>query len=196
MSLKSSIFTDSQAKVYLWLFGQVNRVYYLSELRRLTGLSSASLQREINKLTDAKLIHSAFVGNQRQIQANPQSPIFNEIVAITRKVLGVVPLLQEALTPLESKLDIAILYGSIAKETDHANSDIDVMLVGSNLTLSEILEHLELAENQLNRKVNPTCYTVTEFRKRLATKDSFVNQVLSQPNIELIGSMNAFCPAD
>ena len=64
--------------------------------------------------------------------------------------------------------------------------------VGSNLTLSEILEHLELAENQLNRKVNPTCYTVTEFRKRLATKDSFVNQVLSQPNIELIGSMNAF----
>jgi DNA-binding MarR family transcriptional regulator len=63
MSIKSAIFTDSQAKVYFWLFGQVNRVYHLSELRRLTGLSSASLQREINKLAQAKLITTVMVGN-------------------------------------------------------------------------------------------------------------------------------------
>jgi len=103
-----------------------------------------------------------------------------------------VPQLKEALAPLKSKLEIAILYGSVAKETDHADSDADVMLVGQNLSLSEILEHLIQVEEQLNCKVNPTCYSVKEFRKRLATKDSFVNRVLEQPTIELIGSMNAF----
>ena len=192
MSLKDAVFTDSQAKVYLWIFGQPERSYHLSELRRLTGLCSASLQREINRLVVAGLANSTLKGNQRQISANRQSPLFKELSDLTRKVMGAAALLTEALLPIERTIEIALLYGSVAKQTDNAESDIDIMIVGSDLTLSELLDQLLPVEEILCRKVNPTCYTVDEFKKRLSDTDSFVNKVLSQPIIQLFGNMDDF----
>lgn len=192
MSLKDAVFTDSQAKVYLWIYGQPERSYHLSELRRLTGLGSASLQREINRLVVAGLANSALKGNQRQISANLQSPLFKELSDLTRKVMGAAALITEALRPIEQKIEVAFLYGSVAKQSDHAESDIDIMMIGSDLTLGEVLEQLLPAEEMLCRKVNPTCYTVGEFKKRLSDTDSFVNKVLSQPIIQLFGNMDDF----
>lgn len=192
MSLKGAVFTDSQAKVYLWIYGHPERSYHLSELRRLTGLGSASLQREINRLVVAGLANSALKGNQRQISANRQSPLFKELSDLTRKVTGAAALLTEALLPIERKIEVAFLYGSVAKQTDNAESDIDIIIVGSDLTLSELLDQLLPVEEMLCRKVNPTCYTVGEFKKRLSDTDSFVNKVLSQPIIQLFGNMDDF----
>ena len=192
MSLKDAVFTDSQAKVYLWIYGQPERSYHLSELRRLTGLGSASLQREINRLVVAGLANSTLKGNQRQISANRQSPLFKELRDLTLKVMGVAPLLQEALLPIENKIEVALIYGSVAKQSDTAESDIDVMLVGRDLALSDILELLLPIEEILCRKINPTCYTVHEFKKRLNDADSFVSKVLSQPTIQIFGNVDDF----
>lgn len=192
MSLKDAVFTDSQAKVYLWIYGQPERSYHLSELRRLTGLGSASLQREINRLVVAGLANSTLQGNQRQISANRQSPLFKELSDLTCKVMGAAALLKEALLPIEQKIEVAFLYGSVAKQSDTAESDIDIMIIGSDLTLSALLDQLLPVEEMLCRKVNPTCYTVNEFKKRLSDTDSFVNKVLSQPIIQLFGNIDDF----
>jgi predicted nucleotidyltransferase len=187
MSVAQALFTDSQARVYGWLFGQPERGFHLSELLRLTGLGSASLQRELNRLAAAGLVLSERVGNQRRFQANPQSPVFAELVALTGKTVGVVPILREALMPLTPRLQAAWVYGSMARQTDTVKSDIDVMLVGDDLALSDVLEQLMPAEAQLGRKINPTCYTPQEFERRRAEPDSFVNRVLSLPVLALIG---------
>ena len=187
MSIATSLFTDSQSRVFQWLFGQPERGYHLSELRRLTGLGSASLQRELNRLADAGLVRSERVGNLRRFQANPQSPVFSELIGLTRKTLGVEPLLREALLPMAPSLQGAWVYGSVAKQTDTAQSDIDLMLVGENLLLSSVLELLVPLEAQLGRKINPTCYTLAEFERRRDEPDSFVNRVLAQPILPLIG---------
>ena len=187
MSIATAIFSDSQSRVFRWLFGQPERSYHLSELRRLTGLGSASLQRELNRLAEAGLVCSDRVGNLRRFQANRQSPVFGELVGLTRKTLGVEPILREALLPLVPCLKLALVFGSVAKQTDTAQSDIDVMLVGENLLLSSILELLIPLEAVLGRKINPTCYTTAEFDRRRAETDSFVNRVLAQPILLLIG---------
>lgn len=187
MSIFSGLFTDSQSRLFIWLFGQPERAYHLSELRRLTGLGSASLQRELNRLAAAGLVDSQMVGNMRRFQANPQSPVFAELVALTRKTLGTVPVLRDALSPLMPDLLAAWVYGSVAKQTDTARSDIDVMLVGNDLLLGKVLTCLVPAEAQLGRKINPTCYSPEEFERRRAEPDSFLNRVLSQPILALIG---------
>jgi predicted nucleotidyltransferase len=192
MSLKDALFSDSQAKVFIWIFGQPQRAYHLSELRRLTGLGSASLQREVNRLADAGLIHSKIVGNQRLLSANCDTSVFNELQDLTRKVLGAEPLIRQALEPITKKIDVALLYGSFAKQSDTAESDIDIMLVGRDLALGEILEQLIPLEEVLGRKINPTCYTTQEFMPRLSDVDSFVRRVLDQPVINLIGDIDAF----
>jgi predicted nucleotidyltransferase len=187
VAIFSALFTESQSRLFVWLFGQPERAFHLSELRRLTGLGSASLQRELNRLADAGLVDSQPVGNLRRFQANAQSPVFAELVALTRKTLGTVPVLRDALLPLMPDLQSAWVYGSVAKQTDTARSDIDVMLVGSNLLLSNVLACLAPAEAQLGRKINPSCYSPEEFERRRAEPDSFVNRVLSQPTLALIG---------
>lgn len=187
MSLATALFSDSQSRIFRWLFGQPDRGFHLSELRRLTGLGSASLQRELNKLADAGLVRSERVGNMRRFQANPQSPVYGELVGLTRKTLGLEPMLREALRTLAPDLQAAWVYGSVAKQTDTALSDIDVMLIGENLSLAKVLESLMPLEAPLGRKVNPTCYTPAEFERRRAESDSFVNRVLAQPILPLIG---------
>lgn len=186
MSIGSALFTDSQSRLYVWLFGQPDRSYHLNELRRLTGLGSASLQRELNRVATAGLVDAQAVGNLRRFQANPQSPVYAELVALTRKTLGTVPVLREALRTLQPKLQSAWVYGSVAKQTDTARSDIDVMLVGNDLLLSQVLAALAPAEAQLGRKVNPSCYSPQEFERRRGEPDSFVNRVLTQPTLPLI----------
>ena len=195
MSIASALFTDSQSRILPWLFGQPERGYHLNELRRLTGLGSASLQRELNRLVAAGLVDSEPVGNMRRFQSNPQSPVFAELVALTRKMLGTVPVLQDALLPLLPDLQGAWVYGSVAKQTDTARSDIDVMLVGTNLSLSRVLDCLAPAEAQLGRKINPGIYSPEEFERRRAEPDSFVNRVLSQPTLTLIGAANELARA-
>ena len=187
MSIASALFSDSQSRVFRWLFGQPERSYHLNELLRLTSLGSASLQRELGKLAEAGLVNSEKVGNLRRFQANKDSPVFDELVALTRKTLGAQPLLQEALAPMQEKLEQAFIYGSVAKGTDTASSDIDVMVVGYDLLLGDVLKLLLPVESKLGRKISPTLYTPAEFKRRKAQKDSFLHRVLEQPVIPLVG---------
>ena len=113
MSISSALFTDSQSRLYAWLFGQPDRAYHLNELRRLTGLGSASLQRELNRLVTAGLVDAQAVGNLRRFQANPQSPVYAELVVLTRKTLGTVPVLRHALQPLKPNLQSAWHFTSL-----------------------------------------------------------------------------------
>jgi len=190
MSIATALFSESQSKVFRWLFGQPDRVFHLSELRRLTGLGSASLQRELNRLAEGGLVHSERVGNLRRFQANPQSPVYSELIALTRKTVGMEPFLREALLPLLPRLKAAWIFGSVAKQTDTSQSDIDILLIGENLSLGDILEHLTPLEAQLCRRINPTCYSPADFERRRAEPDSFVNRILSQPILPLIGDVN------
>ncbi len=187
MSISAALLSESQSRVFRWVFGQPERSYHLNELRRLTGLGSASLQRELNRLAEAGLVRSERIGNLRRFQANPQSPVYDELVGLTRKTLGIEPMLREALRPLFPDLQAAWIYGSVAKQTDTSQSDIDVMLVGKNLLLGKVLKLVVPLEKELGRKINPTCFTPAEFRRRRGEKDSFVNRVLSQPVITLLG---------
>lgn len=66
------------------------------------------------------------------------------------------------------------------------------MLVGVDLTLSEVLQSLQTAEETLGRKVNPTCYTMQEFEQRRVQLDSFVNRVMAQPTMDLLEGAQDF----
>jgi predicted nucleotidyltransferase len=187
MSIATALFSESQSRLYRWLFGEPSRSFHLSELRRLTGLGSASVQRELRKLVEARLVSSGYVGNQRRFQANPQSSVFRELVSITRKTLGIQSLLANALAPLQARIRAAWIYPSVANGNDTAMSDIDLMIVGDGLTLGELVEQLTPLEAEIGRKINPTCYTPDEFSRRRSEPESFINRVLAQPILPLIG---------
>jgi predicted nucleotidyltransferase len=186
MSLANALFTDRRSRLFRWLFGLPERSFHLNELLRLTQLGSASLQQELKQLTESGVIRTERVGNLKMFQANPKSPVFKDLVSLTRKTVGLQSLLTLALLPLKNKLLKAWIYGSVAQQTDTASSDIDIMLVGHELRLSEVIECLQTLELELGRKINPTCYTEQEFTVRQADPDSFVSQVLQKSVVDLL----------
>ena len=82
----------------------------------------------------------------------------------------------------------AFVYGSVAKRTDTAGSDIDLMVISDSLSYADLFEALQQVEATLARKVNPTVMTVADWHTKRARANSFVAKVAAQPRVFVIGS--------
>jgi len=96
-----------------------------------------------------------------------------------------------ALEPLVLGIVAAFVYGSLAKRTDTALSDIDLMIVSDSLSYADVFAALEDVSRTLGRTVNPTVYTRREWNKRVKAQNAFVTRVMDQPKIWLFGSADA-----
>jgi predicted nucleotidyltransferase len=186
-SLADALFTKTQQRVLGVLFGQPDRSVYASELIRMAGTGSGAAQRELARLEDSGLVVSRRIGHQKHYQANATAPLFDELRGIVLKTIGLAEPLRAALKPLAASIRVAFVYGSVAKATDRAASDIDLMLVSDSLSYGEVFGALERAAKKLGRPVNPTVYTAAEFSKRTRSENAFVTRVLEQPKIWIIG---------
>ena len=186
--LSDALFSGVQQRVLGLIFGQPGRSYHGNELVKLAGSGKGALQRELRRLAESGLVTVASVGNQKRYQANPGSPLFNELCAIVEKTFGLAGPLRRALAPLAAKITVAFIYGSVAKRTDSAQSDVDLLVVSDSVTYQDVFRALQECESKLGRKINPTLYTTKELARRRAQGNSFVKSVLAQQKIFLIGS--------
>ncbi len=185
--IADALFTPSQQKLLALLFVQVDRAFHLNELKRLTGLGSASVQRELKRLNDAGLITSERVANVRLFRPNRNSPVYPELHGLIQKTFGLVGVLGAALHPLAPTLSVAFVFGSVAKGAETAQSDVDLLLVGESVNDGVLLATLAPAEQTLGRKISPTPYTHAEFVKRLKEQPHFLMRVLEQPKLFVLG---------
>lgn len=186
--LGSVLFTNTQQRVLACLFGQPERSYFANELINLTGAGSGAVQRELKRLSECGLVTSEMRGNQRHFQANPHSPIFQELVQIVQKTFGLAHPIREALIPYREAIRCAFIYGSIAKKQDTATSDIDLFVVSDQLSYSDLLNQLLGTEVRLGRGINTTIYTEADVQQRLRDDSAFLTRVLEQPKIWIIGN--------
>jgi predicted nucleotidyltransferase len=187
-SLSDALFSTVQQRVLAYLFGQPERSFFATELIKLAGGGSGAVQRELARLTDSGLVTVKRVGTQKHYQADPKSPLFAELCSIAQKTVGLAEPLREALAPLAKGITAAFVYGSVAKRSDTAASDIDLMVVSDSLTYADLYAAVEQASGRLGRKVNPTVYSRKELARRVKQKNAFVTRVMAQPRIWLIGA--------
>jgi len=187
-SLADALFTKTQQRVLRVLFGQPERSFYASELIREAGTGSGAAQRELARLERSGIIVARRIGNQKHYQAHAGSPLFSELRNIVLKTVGLAEPLRDGLKPLSSTIRAAFVYGSVAKATDQAASDIDLMIISDSLTYGDVFGALERVTRSVARKINPTVYTPAEFSKRARTENAFVTRVLEQPKLWVIGS--------
>ena len=183
-----ALFSAGQQRVLGLLYGQPERSFYANELIALAGGGSGAIQRELMRLERAGLVTTRRVGSQKHFQANAESLLFDELTAIVRKTFGLALPLREALAPLGKRISAAFVYGSVAKRSDTARSDIDLMVVSDKLTYASVYAVLESLHERLGRQVNPTVYSRKELARRLKSDNAFVKRVLEQPKIWIIGA--------
>lgn len=187
LSLSEALFTTTQQKVLGLLFGKPDQSFYANEIARWAQVGKGSLMRELDRLQRAGVLTLTRQGNQTHYQANPDCPIYAELLGIARKTFGIAEPLRQALQPFAEQITWAFVYGSIAKDQANASSDIDLMLIGEGLHYSEVMERLMPMEEQLGRVLNPTLYTPDDWAAKLVAENSFVVRVAQQDKINLMG---------
>ncbi|MFI5445002.1 transcriptional regulator [Polaromonas sp. UC242_47] len=187
-SMADALFPKGRQRVLAVLFGNPDRSFYANEVIALAQSGTGAVQRELAALSEAGLLTVTKQGNQKHYQANAAAPVFAELRGLVLKTMGLADVLRAALAPLASQIDVAFVYGSVAKQQDTAQSDIDVMIVSASLGYADVFGALESATTTLGRKVNPTLYTAAEIAKRIQQDNAFVTRVLQQPKIWLIGT--------
>ena len=181
------LFTNTQQRVLACLFGQPKRSYFANELINLTGAGSGAVQRELKRLSESGLVTSEMRGNQRHFQANPHSPIFQELTQIVQKTFGLAQPVREAIAPYRESIQSAFIFGSIAKKEDTASSDIDLFVISDTLSCADLVNQLLATEVRLGRGINTTIYTADDVRQRLQDGNAFLKRILEQPKIWIIG---------
>lgn len=170
------------------LLGRPDERFHFREILRAVGSGSGAVQRELKQLVEAGLVDRVASGHQVYFSANREAPIFAELQAILEKTAGAGEVLRSALAPIidRGRIDVALVYGSVATGTQTAGSDVDLLVVG-NVTLTELVPAIRTAEARLHREVNPSVYPPKEFRAKLAHGAPFLTRVIAGPKLFVIG---------
>jgi predicted nucleotidyltransferase len=182
----SSLFGKTRRSILALLYSHPDESYYLRQILRTAGIAPGAGQRELKWLTESGIIQRTASGHQVYYQANPECPIFWELKNIITKTVGVADIIRAQLAPIEGRIDIALLFGSVVRGEESKDSDIDILIVG-DLTFAETAERLAPVQNTLGREINPTVFSSDEFRDKLKKGHHFLNSVLKSDLIYLIG---------
>ena len=185
--LSDTLFGRTRGAVLSVLYGHVGESFYLRQLARLTGKSLGPVQREVRQLVDAGLVTRRIEATRTLYSANQDSPVFAEIKSVITKTIGMHDVLNSALEELRRKINLAFVYGSVARSGETARSDVDLMVVGK-VDFSTVVSKVAKAQKALNREINPTVYSVKEFQSKL--RGNFLMNVLAEKKLFIIGDEN------
>jgi len=186
-SIGSALFGRTRREVLALFYRRPERSFYLRQVIRSLGIGQGSVQRELARLAGAGLLVRTRVGSQVHYQANAASPVFSELKSLMVKSAGVGDVLREALAPLAEQMQVAFLYGSLARGDGGAESDVDVMVIG-DASFGDVVSALQPAQEVIGREVNPSVYSAKEFSAKLRAKHHFLSSVVAASKVFLAGS--------
>ena len=182
-----NLFGRTRSILLATLYGHTQESFYLRQLVRILGAGHGALQRELKQLLEMGLVIRSSQGNQVLYRANPRSPVFAELRSLIAKTVGAHDTLRSSLVRLGSRVRVAFVYGSLARQEEVSDSDVDLMVLGE-ASFSEVVAALSPAQRTLGRDINPTVFPMSEFRSKVAAGNHFLNSVLTGKKLFVIGT--------
>ena len=137
----------------------------------------SSLQRDLKALVNGGILQQRREGTRAYFKADIRSPLFTDLRGLVEKTAGLLPTLRQLLRQFDTRVDVAFVYGSVARGDEHATSDVDLLIIGA-VGLAELASALRKVETHLGREVNVTSYSQPEFQKKVGAGDHFLSEVL------------------
>jgi len=177
--------SKARQAIFRLYFTNPEKSFYLRELERELGIPVSMLRKELVSLEKEGLFASSKQGNLLYYFLNKGYPLYNEIKSIVFKTVGIKGILLKALLPLKA-IEVALIYGSYAKSASNAKSDIDLFIIGVP-DENNLVEKINVIEKELKREVSYNIYSRKDFEKKKGQKDSFIDDMLENKKIFLIG---------
>jgi len=190
-ALADLLFGQHRQRVLAALLLDPQALLHVREIARRTGSQPGTINRELTKLAEAGVLLRQRVGNQVHYQANRACPVFDELAGLLRKTSGLPATLAEALSPLEGRIRLALVFGSVARGEETATSDIDLLILG-DVSLAEAVHALHPLQASLGREINPVVYRPRDFLDKLAADNTWAREVLARPKLFVVGTADDF----
>jgi predicted nucleotidyltransferase len=157
------------------------------EIARLSGLSPKTALHTLSELEDIKIVKRVIGGRDHHFSVNRENYLIKN---------GILPLLQaeneflpQLILLLKNKLSkyciSIILFGSVARNEETIESDLDICFVVQNKKTQKIIISIvhELQErifNEYGASLAPVYFTFEEFSKKAAKNLSPVNNIIKE----------------
>ncbi|HET6251205.1 MAG TPA: nucleotidyltransferase domain-containing protein [Tepidisphaeraceae bacterium] len=161
--------------------------FHMRQLARLTAAGLGPVQRELAALTGAGILLREQSGRQVYFQANQTSPLFTDLRSLIRKTSGAPAVVRQALLPLQTRIQFAVLFGSMASGLAHSESDVDILVISDDLSFRELAGAIRQTSKQLGRDVGINLYKPAEWQKRIAEGHPLARSILNNPHVVLLG---------
>lgn len=165
-------------------------VFYTREIAKLTGESPNGVRRELSHLEKAGLVKSRREGNLKYYSLVKDFPFYPELKKIIYATVGLGDYLRNKLEEPQ-QIELAFIYGSVAKNGETAKSDIDLFVVGE-IDESELHNIASQIESDIRRSINYVLMSRDEFQRRLSENESFVKRVMKEEKIILKGKPDVY----
>jgi predicted nucleotidyltransferase len=192
LSLSNALFSKVQQRVLALIFNNPERSFYTTEIVRKVRSGVGAVERELSKLERSELVSVERIGNRKHFRANKAAPIFEDLRGLIEKTAGLTEPLKKSLEPFANSISSAFVYGSVAKGSDTANSDIDLMVIGEDLNYSDLYTAAQNAERKLRRKVHPLFLSPDDWQRKVTDKGSVFSKISRSPKIFVVGSKKDF----
>ncbi len=186
-SLGDLLFGQTRGRILAFLYGMPDQTFYIRQIARQVGTSVGTVQRELETLSRFGLIERSTTGMQVFYQADRNHPAYPELYSLIAKTSGTFYLLRSALVPLGKKIAFALVYGSIAGGDEDGRSNADLIVIG-DVNMYELLTQLSPAERDLGRSINPTVFSLRDFKSKLRDGNHFLKSVMRGKKVLLIGN--------
>jgi len=180
ISLRSAV----AKKMLNYFFINPSESLYVNELSRKLGLDKRNLVKKIKELESEGVLKSQSQGNQKLYSVNKKYPLYEEYRKIIMKTEGVEPQIKDILRSITG-IKEAYIYGSYARDSISAHSDIDLLVVGDHRIIS-LQSRLSRLQKEIGREINVVSIDETEFKKKIKSKDPFISGILNQKHIKVI----------
>jgi len=184
-TLSEILSSRTRAEIFKLLFGVAENELHVRELQRRSGLNDSSIRQELRKLERLDLVQRRKDSNRVYYQAKKDHPLYQDIHHLVLKTSGLVDVLRCVLQ--DKRIQLAFVFGSIAKLEEKAASDVDLMVIG-DIGLRSLATLLSGVSEKIGRDINPHTFDDGEFRKRVEKGEHFISSVLKSPKIFIIGS--------
>ena len=130
MSIVDFMLSVRQQRMLRAILLHPDREFGSNELVAIGGPGNGAGKRVLDGFEKSGVVTRTARGNQRLYRANKAHPIYPELRAICRKTFGIGDTVAAELAPFSDRIILAIVFGSVARGAERADSDLDLMIVG------------------------------------------------------------------
>src|SRR3989338_3853810 len=178
--------SKARRKILQLFFQNPNSSFYLRKIVRDIGEEVNAVKRELDILSQAKLLHKEKRLNKIFYTLNKNYLLYDEFLRIFAKSAFLAELIYKNLSKI-GKVKFIVISTKFVKQTPIKEDEIYLLIVGI-IVVPEVAAIVSEAEKQFGREVNYTVMAEEEFAFRKKNNDQFIWRFLKQPKVMLVGT--------